>query len=95
MKYSIILSPEAKESLENLKGSIRSLVKDGIVEYLSNEPEKVSKSRIKRLKGIERPQFRLRIGDIRIYYDVSGNTVEILEIVNKKMAAAWLERNKN
>jgi mRNA interferase RelE/StbE len=71
------------------------LVKDGIVEYLSNEPEKVSKSRIKRLKGIERPQFRLRIGDIRIYYDVSGNTVEILEIVNKKMAAAWLERNKN
>jgi mRNA interferase RelE/StbE len=95
MKYSIILSPEAKESLDNLKGNIRSLVRDGIVEYLSNEPEKVSKSRIKRLKGIERPQFRLRIGDIRIYYDVSGNTVEILEIVNKKMAAAWLERNKN
>jgi mRNA interferase RelE/StbE len=95
MRYSIILSPEAKESLENLKGNIRSLVRDGIIEYLRNEPEKVSKSRIKRLKGVARPQFRLRIDDVRIYYDVSGNTVEILEIVTKKIAAAWLERNKN
>jgi mRNA interferase RelE/StbE len=95
MRYSIILSPEAKESLENLKGNIRSLVRDGIIEYLRNEPEKVSKSRIKRLKGVAKPQFRLRIDDVRIYYDVSGNTVEILEIVTKKIAAAWLERNKN
>jgi mRNA-degrading endonuclease RelE of RelBE toxin-antitoxin system len=42
MKYSIILSPDAKESLEKLKGNIRSLVRDGIIEHLYYEPEKVA-----------------------------------------------------
>src|SRR2546422_3569706 len=29
-----------------------------------------SKSRIKRLRGIERPGYRLRVGQIRVFYDV-------------------------
>jgi mRNA interferase RelE/StbE len=95
MKYSIILSPEAVESLSKLKANLRSLVKEGIIEHLSFEPEKISKSRIKRLKGIEKPQYRLRINDIRIYYDVSKNSVEILAIVSKEMAKEWLERHGN
>ena len=95
MKYEIILSPDARNSLQKLKGNLRSIIRDGIIEYLSFEPEKVSKSRIKRLKGIEKPQFRLRIDDIRIYYDVIENTVEILAIVTKELASEWLERHGN
>jgi mRNA-degrading endonuclease RelE of RelBE toxin-antitoxin system len=95
MKYSIILSPEAKNSLHKLKGNLRSIIRDGIIEHLSFEPEKVSKSRIKRLKGVEKPQFRLRIEDVRIYYDVFKNTVEILTIVTKEKAQEWLERHGN
>jgi len=95
MKYSITLSPDAIKSIRKMKPNIRSSVKEGIIEHLSYEPEKVSKSRIKRLKGIEKPQFRLRIGDIRIYYDVVGNSVEILAIVSKEMAKEWLERHSN
>lgn len=95
MKYSIILSPEAVENLSNLKANLRSLVREGIIEHLSFEPEKISKSRIKRLKGIEKPQYRLRIDDIRIYYDVSEYSVEILAIVPKEIAKMWLERYGN
>jgi mRNA interferase RelE/StbE len=71
------------------------LVRDGIIEHLSYEPEKISKSRIKGLKGIDRPQYRLRMEDVRIYYDVNENVVEILTIITKKVAAAWLEGYKN
>lgn len=53
---------------------------------------KVSKSRIKRLRGISRPEYRLSVGDFRIFYDVKETKVEILAIVPKSRAAEWLER---
>jgi mRNA interferase RelE/StbE len=95
MKYSIILSPNAVENLRNMRANLRSMVREGIIEHLSYEPEKTSKSRIKRLKGIEKPQYRLRIDDIRIYYDVGEYAVEILAIVSKEIAKEWLERHGN
>ena len=39
--------------------------------HLRHDPRKVSRSRIKRLRGVRRPQFRLRVGEIRVFYDVS------------------------
>jgi len=30
-----------------------------------------------------RPQYRLRVGEVRVFYDVSGATVEVLAIVAK------------
>jgi len=41
---------------------------------------------------MRRPQYRLRVGEIRVFYDVTGRTVEILAIVSKSDALAWLER---
>ena len=45
---------------------------------------------IKRLRGLSRPQFRLRVGEIRVFYDVSERSVEVLAIVAKAEADAWL-----
>ncbi len=56
------------------------------------EPTKTSKSRIKRLRGIRHPQYRLRIDDFRIFYDVEENRVEILSIILKSKAAEWLKK---
>lgn len=39
---------------------------------------------------MRQPQFRLRVGDIRVFYDVEQETVEILAIVTKGEAEAWL-----
>lgn len=51
-----------------------------------------SKSRIKRLRGLSHPEYRLRVGDLRIFCDITEDTVEVLAIVPKSEAASWLER---
>ena len=52
---------------------------------------KESKSRINRLRGLRRSGYRLRVGDVRVFYDVSERTVEILAIILKSEAISWLE----
>ena len=92
MRYEIILSPEAHEDYQRLKAHHRAEVRDGLERYLRHEPARTSRSRIKRLRGLARPQFRLRIGDLRVFYDVSESTVEVLAIVSKADAESWLEQ---
>ena len=92
MRYEIILSPEAVEDLRGLKANIRAAVRDTIERHLRHEPMKTSKSRIKRLRGLSRPQYRLRAENLRIFYDVTGKTVEILAIISKDGAERWLEK---
>ena len=61
-------------------------------QHLRHEPTKVSRSRIKRLRGLRRPQFRLRVDEIRVFYDVREKNVEVLAIVPKSKATQWLEQ---
>jgi mRNA-degrading endonuclease RelE of RelBE toxin-antitoxin system len=65
-------------------------VRTALEAHLRHVPEKTSRSRIKRLRGLLRPQYRLRVGEVRVFYDVSGATVEILAIVAKSEAESWL-----
>ncbi len=53
---------------------------------------KLSRSRIKRLRGTSRPQYRLRVDEIRVFYDVKEGTVEVLAVVEKPEASSWLEK---
>jgi mRNA-degrading endonuclease RelE of RelBE toxin-antitoxin system len=93
MPFEIVLAPEAVEDLGNLKANLRPLVRTAIETHLRHEPRKTSRSRIKRLRGLARPQYRLRIGDVRVFYDVTGAIVEILAIVAKPEAQSWLARH--
>ena len=95
MRFEIVLAPQAAEDLRTLKANIRSAVKDALETHLRHEPRKTSRSRIKRLRGLARPQYRLRVGEIRIFYDVSAGTVEVLAIVSKSEAGKWLEQFGN
>ena len=90
MSFAIVLAPEAVEDLRRLAASVRATVRIALETHLRHEPEKTSRSRIKRLRGILRPQYRLRVGEVRVFYDVSGTTVEILAIVAKSEAELWL-----
>ncbi|MDP2858967.1 MAG: type II toxin-antitoxin system RelE/ParE family toxin [Bacillota bacterium] len=91
MPFAIVLAPEAVKSLRKLPAHIRAEVKDALEVHLRHEPTKVSKSRIKRLRGLSQPQFRLRVGDIRVFYDVTEATVEVLAIIGKAEAQRWLD----
>jgi mRNA-degrading endonuclease RelE of RelBE toxin-antitoxin system len=92
MKYQIVLAPEAVEDFKALGAHAKAEVRDTIETHLRHEPTKTSRSRIKRLRGLSRPQYRLRVGEIRIYYDISGSTVEILGIIEKGKSKEWLEK---
>ncbi len=92
MPYEIILSPEAVEDFRSLKATLRAKVRDGLKRYLRHEPTKVSHSRIKRLRGLSQPQYRLRIEDLRVFYDVAGTKVEVLAIVEKSEVDKWLAK---
>ena len=90
MRYDIVLSPQAVQDRRRLRAYDWAIIRDAIEKHLRNEPMKVSKSRIKRLQGVSRPQYRLRVGDFRVFYDVSGTEVQVLAIIPKPEVEAWL-----
>lgn len=92
MRYEIVLSPGVVQELKALRAHERAEVRDALEQHLRREPTKVSRSRIKRLRGLRQPQYRLRVGEIRVYYDVFEATVSILAIISKDQANSWLER---
>ncbi len=92
MAFEIILAPEAVRDLEKLRANLRAEVRDAIERHLRERPTKTSKARIKRLRGVSRPQFRLRVRDVRVFYDVVASEVHILAIVSKEQAEGWLRQ---
>lgn len=90
MAFEIVLAPEAVEDLKRLKANVRADVRTALETHLRHEPRKVSRSRIKRLRSLRKPQYRLRVGGVRIFYDVTETTVEVLAIVAKLEADSWL-----
>ena len=92
MRYEIEFAPQAVQDFRDLDAHVRGGVRDPIETHLRHEPMKTSKSRIKRLRGLSKPQYRLRVGDVRVFYDMSETTMEILAIVEKSRANEWLER---
>jgi len=92
MRYEIVLAPEAAEDLKRLKAHLRTEVKHAIEQHLRHEPQETSRSRIKRLRGLSKPQYRLRVGEVRVFYDISASSVEVLAIVAKSHVEEWLRR---
>jgi mRNA interferase RelE/StbE len=90
MRFEIVLAPTAVAELQALRADIRARVRGAIEQHLRHEPTKLSRSRIKRLRGLRRPQYRLRVDEIRVFYDATETTVEVLAIVPKRQAQSWL-----
>jgi mRNA interferase RelE/StbE len=95
MPFAIFLAPQAVEDLKRLKANVRADVRAALESHLRHEPRKVSRSRIKRLRGLRKPQYRLRVDEVRIFYDVTETTVEVLAIVTKSEAEPWLAQFGN
>jgi len=90
MKYEIILSPHARVQFHALSAHDRAKVRDALDTHFVHRPTAESKSRIKRLRDLRKPQYRLRIDDLRVFYDVEGGEVIVHSIVDKPHAADWL-----
>ena len=90
MAFRIVFVDKAIEDLRRLSAFHRGIVKDAIQEHLCHQPALVSKSRIKKLEGIESPEFRLRVGELRVFYDIVGNDVVVLNVMSKEESLPWL-----
>lgn len=92
MRHAIVLAPEAVADFHRLPARLQAIVRDGMERHLRHEPTKISRSRIKRLRGLLKPSYRLRLDDLRVFYDIEGRVVSVLAIVTKANAAEWLAR---
>ncbi len=92
MRHEIYLAPEALDDLRRLPAHVRAEVSAAIETHLRHTPAAASRSRIKRLKRVDHPQCRLRVGEVRVFYDVDEGVVEVLAIVPESQAADWLKR---
>jgi mRNA-degrading endonuclease RelE of RelBE toxin-antitoxin system len=92
MRFEIVLAPQAIVDFRALKANVRSTVRDALETHFRHEPMKTSRGQTKRLRGLARPQYRLRIGEVRVFYDVLVESAEVLTIVSKSEAAIWLEK---
>ena len=81
------MAPEAQVAFLKLPAFQRAAVRDAIERHLLHQPALESKSRIKHLRGLDRPQYRLRVGMIRVFYDITDEEVHVLAIIEKSKAA--------
>ncbi|HYL59296.1 MAG TPA: type II toxin-antitoxin system RelE/ParE family toxin [Candidatus Acidoferrales bacterium] len=93
MRYEIVFAPAAAEDYRNLSAYQRAEVRDSLERYLRYQPTRVGKSRIKRLRTLSQPQYRLRVGEVRVFYDVTDEIIQVLAIVTKAAAARWLSEH--
>ena len=77
--------------MDRLREYDASRVADGMERHLRAQPTKASKSRIKRLRGISDPDYRLRIGDYRVFYNVAGDQVDVLRVMHKNETHKYYE----
>ena len=96
MKYEVIIARIAERTFRELNARWRSSLKKAMRRHLERAPTQETKSRIKRLKGLRRPQYRLRVDEMRVFYDVdvSRNRVEVLGFAMKPEAGQWLEEHE-
>ena len=91
--YEIVLKPSAIADMDRLRKHDATRIADAMEEHLQHEPTRVSKTRIKRLRGITKPDYRLRIGDYRAFYTVDEDAlrVEVLRVMYKDETHSYYE----
>jgi len=74
----------SEESLDDL-----AALDKGVARRVTASVERFSETgigNIKKLQGINPPEFRLRVGDYRVRLHIEGNTLRILRVSNRKDA---------
>src|SRR5262249_16505918 len=91
MRFDIILAPEAVEDFKALKANVRSTVRDALERHLRHEPRSTSRSSVKRLRGLGRPQYRLRVDEVRVFMMYPARPSAFWRSCpNRRLSHGWL-----
>lgn len=81
MEFRIQYHPDVKSvDLPKIDTRTKSIIKRAIEQRLTTQPEIFGNPLRRTLKGY----WKLRVGDYRIVFDISGETVRILAIIHRK-----------
>ncbi len=93
MAFEIEFATEAETDLDGTQPFYRKQILNGIEEHLRHAPMQVSRARIKQLRSVISPAFRLRVGEYRVFYDVDEvrQVVTVLRVLSKEHSLQYLE----
>jgi mRNA interferase RelE/StbE len=95
--YTINLKRSAIADLDAMRKYDATQIADAMERHLLYHPTKESQSRIKRLRGIDNPDYRLRIGDYRVFYvvDEDARRVDVLRVMHKNQTVLYYKELKS
>ena len=95
--YTINLKRSAISDLDAIRKYDATQIADAMQRYLQHHPTKESQSRIKRLRGSGNPDYRLRIGDYRVFYvvDEAACQVDVLRVMHKNQTVLYYKELKS
>ena len=83
MVYKPVYSHSAEKDLSCLPKTVASRITNKILEYCS---QKTPLEHAKKLKGIEIPTYRFRVGDYRAIFRLDAKTKQVVILVVLKVA---------
>jgi mRNA-degrading endonuclease RelE of RelBE toxin-antitoxin system len=94
--YTIILKRSAIADLDALRKYDATQIANAMERHLQHDPTKESKSHIRRLRGITNPDYRLRVGDYRVFYvvDEDARRVDVLRVMHKDQTLLYYKELK-
>jgi len=96
MAFAVIYSPEAVDHLAALSKATQTLVVDEVDKQLTHEPKLPTRKR-KLLRPNPIAPWELRLGDIRVFYDVQEEPkplVKIAAVGIKQHNALWIGKER-
>jgi mRNA interferase RelE/StbE len=89
MVYNLIYHADVKKvDLPKIDNKKKAMIKRAIEERLTAQPEIYGKPLQRTLKGY----WRLRVGDYRVVFKISGNEILILGIMDRKSVYSQIKK---
>jgi mRNA interferase RelE/StbE len=87
----VVFSDTAVLLLKAWPKTQQAAVKDGVRVHLQeNDPAEESRNKFRLRRASPQAEFELRIGDVRVFYRISGETVEVVLLGRKQGERLWI-----
>lgn len=77
--YSVLITERAQKDLKSLNNEIKKRILDKI-KFMAKDPINYSKKLVNSRIG----EYRFRIGDYRVIFDIDNNNIVVLRIGHRK-----------
>ncbi len=91
MAFDIRYSRTSHGQLKGFRAFDRAAIIQQIESVLGTSPTLTSKARVKRLRQPAPTEYRLKVGDFRVFYNVVDDVVQVVQILSKPDAISFCQ----